>query len=87
MSVGRSVEVAELPHRNGFVRAVINGIVSPPDFLLPPSLLLSFFFFFFFFFLREQLDSGYVYKPLPDDPSKSFVQYVVNVDVKVVYSF
>eukprot|EP00026_Physarum_polycephalum_P013825 Phypoly_transcript_14271.p1 GENE.Phypoly_transcript_14271~~Phypoly_transcript_14271.p1 ORF type:complete len:242 (+),score=43.41 Phypoly_transcript_14271:183-908(+) len=51
VSVGKSIEVPELPHRHGFVRAAINN-------------------------------SGYVYKPLPEDPSKSFVQYVVNVDVK-----
>jgi len=51
ISVGKSVEVNELPIRDGVVRAVIN-------------------------------DSGYVYKPLPEDPTKSLVQYVVNVDPK-----
>jgi len=51
LSVGKSVELDELPPRSGFVRASINT-------------------------------TGYIYTPLADDPSKCFVQYVVNVDPK-----
>lgn len=77
--MGKSAELDGLPDRPGHVRASINGILS--------FFKISLVFFSPRVTIMYFTASGYVYRAVEGDPSKCFVQYIVNVDPKVSFLF